>query len=205
VKDYSDKYSNKILKEYEKVNNCKTVEQLRSCEGNARKIYFEFLKEFLSEEFSFYKRERKPPTDPINALISFLNMVLYGVCLNQIFKTALNPTISFVHEPSQARYSLALDVADIFKPLFVDKIILTMINRKQIKIEDFDRKLNYCVLLPYAKKKMLTEFHKKLDTSIVYPKMRRKVKYKELILFECYKILKHIIGAEKYKAFRIWW
>ncbi|MDL0298323.1 CRISPR-associated endonuclease Cas1, partial [Clostridioides difficile] len=73
-----------------------------------------------------------PPKDPVNALMSFGNSIMYTNVLSEIYKTQLDPTISFLHEPSTKRFSLSLDIAEIFKPIIIDTIIFSLINNKRI-------------------------------------------------------------------------
>jgi CRISPR-associated protein Cas1 len=77
-------------------------------EGRMRKIYYEAFNVILKNGFEFQKREKRPPTDPINALISFGNSLMYTTVLGEIYKTQLDPTVSYLHEPSTKRFSLSL-------------------------------------------------------------------------------------------------
>ncbi len=101
---------------------------------------------FLKEDFSFEKREKHPPSNPMNALISFGNSLLYTTILSECYRTQLNPTISYLHEPRERRFSLCLDLSEIFKPLIVDPIIFRLINTGVITTGDFDQDLNGCYL-----------------------------------------------------------
>jgi len=125
--------------------------------------------------------------------------------LRAIHQTQLNPTISFLHEPGDRRYSLALDLAEIFKPILVDRIIFKLINRKEIKKEDFDRKTSYITLKEKGKKTFVKAFEDRLNETIQHRTLKRKVSYKHLIRLECYKLIKHIMRIEAYKPFKIWW
>ncbi|MGC8585817.1 MAG: CRISPR-associated endonuclease Cas1, partial [Thermoplasmata archaeon] len=122
----------------------------------------------------------------------------------EIYNTYLHPSISYLHEPSERRFSLALDIADIFKPLIVDRIIFTSINNKIIKKDDFDNETNY-YLKDNAKKKFIELYNEKLETTVMHKQLKKKVSYRRLIRLEAYKIIKHILGDEDYKSFRMWW
>src|SRR5947207_3219725 len=78
------------------------------------------------------------PSNEVNAMISFVNSMCYTLCLDMIYHTQLNPTISFLHQPGERRYSLALDLAEIFKPVLADRLIFSLLNKKQIQDCDFD-------------------------------------------------------------------
>lgn len=194
-----------IENERELMKKANTIQEVMGAEGRARKKYYESFNKFLKEDFYFYKREKRPPTDPINALISFGNSLMYTTVLGEIYKTQLDPTISYLHEPSTKRFSLSLDIAEIFKPLIIDSIIFNMINKNMIKKEDFDTEDDICYLNELGKKKFIKEYEIKLKTTIKHRALNRKVSYRGLIRLECYKIIKMLIENEKYKPLKAWW
>jgi len=102
--------------------NTVDIPQLMGLEGNVRQVYYKAFDEILND-FNMGNRTKQPPENEVNTLMSFGNMMCYAACLGQIYHTQLNPTISFLHEPGYRRFSLALDVAEIFKPLLVDRTI----------------------------------------------------------------------------------
>ncbi|MFD1423439.1 type I-B CRISPR-associated endonuclease Cas1b [Laceyella tengchongensis] len=108
----------KILEEKRMLARVHQITELMGIEGRIRKIYYSAFNDLCKNPFfRFEKREKRPPTDPMNALISFGNGLLYTDVLRELYKTTINPTISFLHQPTRKRYSLCLDVAEIFKPL----------------------------------------------------------------------------------------
>lgn len=187
------------------MNNSKCITELMGAEGRGRKKYYEAFNYFLKEDFSFKSRQKRPPIDPINALISFGNSIMYTTVLGEIYKTQLDPTISYLHEPSTKRFSLSLDIAEIFKPLIVDTVIFTLINKNMITKKDFIIEEGLCYLNENGKKKFIREFENKLNTTIKHRALNRKVSYRYLIKLECYKLIKAIIGEEEYKAIKVWW
>jgi len=196
---------NLINQEYDKIASVNSIEELMSCEGRARDIYYQAFNKFLREDFSIEKREKHPPTNPLNALISFANSLVYTTVLSEIYHTQLNPCVSFLHQPGERRYSLALDIAEIFKPLIGDPIIFNLINNRIIAIEDFDKELNFCYLKEEGRKKFVKLFDEKMKTTIKHRKLKRNVSYKTIIRHECYKLIKHLLGEEEYKPFKAWW
>jgi CRISPR-associated protein Cas1 len=146
-----------------------------------------------------------PPSNEMNALISFGNAVCYAACLGQLYHTQLNPTISFLHEPGMRRYSLALDLAEIFKPLLVDRTIFALLNKKVLQADDFERKANGCWLKEKGRKRFMEAWDKRMGETIQHRKLGRSVSYKRLIRLECYKLSKHILGMDPYVPFVIWW
>lgn len=194
----------KIKQERQKVLEARFIDELMGAEGRMRKYYYEAYNDIL-KNFKFEKREKRPPKDPVNALISFGNSIMYTTVLGEIYKTQLDPTISFLHEPSTKRFSLSLDLAEIFKPLIIDPVIFTVVNNKIITEKDFDVQEGICFLNEDGKKKFISELERKLNTTIRHRKLNRNVSYRMLIRLECYKLIKHIIGDEVYKPLKAWW
>lgn len=180
------------------------IDELMGIEGNIRQIYYNCFDVILND-FSMNGRSKQPPKNEVNALVSFGNMMCYTLCLGQIFHTQLNPTISFLHEPGYRRYSLALDIAEIFKPLLVDRVIFRVLNKKEIQAKDFDAQLNSITLKEGAKKVFVKAFEEKLNETIKHRSLNRSVSYKHLVKLECYKLTKHILSMEEYKPFKAWW
>ena len=92
-------------------------------EGNIRKQYYAAWNIIINQEISFEKRVMHPPDNMINSLISFVNTLIYTKVLGELYRTQLNPTISYLHEPGERRFSLSLDLAEVFKPLIGDRLI----------------------------------------------------------------------------------
>lgn len=182
----------------------KDVADLMGREGNIRQIYYAAFEEIIPG-YTMGNRTKRPPSNEINALISFSNMMCYTLCLDQIYHTQLNPTISFLHEPGYRRYSLALDVSEIFKPILVDRLIFSMLNKKILNESDFEKKLNYCLLNTKGRKKVLRNWEERLQKTIKHRKLNKNVSYRHLVKLEMYKIIKHIMNIEEYKPFKAWW
>lgn len=189
------------------ISTATTITELMGIEGKIRFLYYQCFNAILkNEDFYFEKREKRPPTNPINALISFANSLMYTAVLSELYKTQLNPTISFLHEPGVRRYSLSLDLAEIFKPLLMDNLIFMLINKKMINKEHFeyiDERI--CLLNEQGKKIFIKEFEKKMSTTIKHRTLKRQTSYRFLIRLECYKLIKHLIDDEDYKALKAWW
>jgi len=180
------------------------VEMLMGLEGNIRQVYYAAFDSILND-FAMDGRSKQPPKNEVNALVSFGNMMCYTLCLGQIYHTQLNPTISFLHEPGYRRYSLALDLAEIFKPILVDRVIFKVLNKKEIQAKDFDVQVNSVVLKDAARKTFVRAFEERLNETIKHRSLNRSVSYKHLVKLECYKLTKHLLGMEEYKPFKSWW
>lgn len=192
IKDYMDE-----------IENVESINALMSLEAHVRKLYYSCIERITQWEFQ--ERSIRPPHNPLNALISFGNSLVYAQILKAIYETPLNPTISYLHEPSERRFSLALDIAEIFKPVLSDKLVLRLIDLKIIKEEHFERALNFAYLTEEGRKIFVRLFDETLEETIVHRRLRRRVKYKTLISLELYKLIKHLLGEKKYKPLKVWW
>ncbi len=187
-----------------KLPSTTAINELMGIEGNIRKYYYEAF-ELIINGFSMSGRSYRPPLNEVNALISFGNMMCYSQCLRAIHQTQLNPAISFLHEPGERRFSLSLDLAEVFKPLLVDRVVFKVLNKKEIQTSDFEEKLNRVLLKNRGKKTFVAAFESRLNETIKHRSLNRSVSYKHLIKLECFKIQKHILGIEEYKPFKMWW
>lgn len=188
----------------EKIDTSTEINELMGIEGNIRKWYYEGF-ELIIDNFEMNGRSMQPPRNEVNSLISFGNMMAYSETLRAIHKTQLNPTISYLHSPGDRRYSLALDISEIFKPIIVDRVIFKVLNKNIIQKKDFDIQLNRVVLKEQAKKKFIEAFESRLEETIEHRALKRKVSYKHLIKLECYKLQKDLLKIEDYKPFKMWW
>ncbi len=187
-----------------KITTTRAIDELMGIEGNIRKNYYEAF-ELIINNFSMDGRSYRPPQNEVNALISFGNMMCYSQCLRAIHQTQLNPTISYLHQPGERRYSLALDLAEIFKPILVDRVIFKVLNKKMIQTQHFEASLNRVILKENGKKIYVKAFEDRLLETIKHRTLNRSVSYKHLIKLECYKLQKHLLNIEDYKPLKIWW
>jgi len=189
---------------FSKIRDVDEVDKLLGLEGNYKIIYYKsFNKIIKNENFFFEKRTKRPPTDFLNALISFGNSYLYAVCLSEIYKTNLDPRIGFLHSVTFRRFSLNLDIAEIFRPILVDRAIFNLVNKKIININDFNEDVGICYLNEEGKKKFLQLLEEKLSTTIKLKKTNRSVSFRNLIRLELFKIQKHLLSDEEYNPFVI--
>lgn len=117
------------------------VDEVMGIEGNIRQLYYSAF-DVILDDYNMGLRTKQPPENEVNALISFGNMMCYTETLKAIYNTQLNPTISFLHSPGDRRYSLCLDVSEVFKPIIVDRVIFKVLNKRILGKSDFDMKLN---------------------------------------------------------------
>jgi CRISPR-associated protein Cas1 len=188
-----------------KLDFASNINQLMGIEGNIRKKYYSAWNIIINQDIEFTKRTKRPPDNMINSLISFANSLIYTTTLSEIYKTQLNPTISYLHEPGEKRFSLSLDISEIFKPLIADRMIFSLLNKNKITIDDFDEESNFTYLKENSRKKIIEDYDIRLERTIFHKELNRDVSYRYLIRLECYKIIKHLIGEKEYSGFRIWW
>lgn len=181
-----------------------SVEELMGIEGQIRQYYYEAFN-LIINDFDMSGRSKQPPQNEVNALMSFGNMVCYTLCLRAIHQTQLNPTISYLHKPGERRYSLALDIAEIFKPIIVDRVIFKVLNKKEIQAKHFDKKMNRCLLNISGKKVFIKAIEDRLQETIQHRSLKRSVSYRYLVKLECYKLAKHLLSIEEYKPFKMYW
>lgn len=190
---------------YSHVKYCKNIPELMGMEGNIKKTYYSTWQNIINTGIDFERRERRPPKNMINTLISFTNTLIYTKVLSEIYKTSLNPTISYLHEPSEKRFSLALDIAEIFKPLLADRLIFSILNKKIISENDFEKGVDNICMKEKAVQKITEELNKRCKTTISHKDLGRDISYLYLMRLECYKIIKHLMGEQEYVPFKIWW
>lgn len=181
------------------------VDETMGVEATARRAYYSTFDEILPDGFVFDGRRYNPPDNETNSLISFGNALVYSNVVSAIRATALDPAVSFLHEPGERRYSLALDIADLFKPLLADRVIFRLLNRGQLSTDDFETDLNSCLLTEHGRETFSKEFEETLEKTIDHPELDRKVSYQYLLRLEAYKLKKHLLTGEPYKPFKRWW
>ncbi len=198
-------YLAKIEELSDKINSQKNINTLMAIEGNIRTVYYNGWNEIIkNRSFAMGKRERRPPKNMINALISFGNSLAYIEVLRQIYQTHLDPRIGYLHSTNFRRFSLNLDVSEIFKPILVDRIIFTLINKKMLGKKHFLKELKGTYLNEKGRMIFLREFDSRLKQTVRLPNIGD-TSYVRLIRIELYKIEKHLMEEKKYKPFVARW
>lgn len=201
VKETLDWIKGDMKVNLEAANNIKQIMQV---EGEIWYRFYSEFKNILPQDFIMNKRVKRPPDNPINALISFGNTLLYGKTITAIYNTHLDQRVSFLHEPSEGRFSLSLDISEAFKPVIVFKTIFSLVNKKKIQVsKHFDKKLNYCLLNEQGRKIFITAFEEKMESVFMHEKLKRKVTYRNAIKLDCYKMIKFILENKEFKPFSL--
>ena len=163
------------------IEKCKNTEQLRGVEGEAASRYFSVFDDLIlqqKKDFYFSTRVRRPPTDPVNAMLSFSYTLLSGMTASAIYCVGLDPYVGFMHKDRPGRASLALDLMEELRSVFADRFVLSVINKRIINKSDFFEKENGAVYFTDdGKKKFLQSWQMKKQTTIVHPFLKEKVEW----------------------------
>lgn len=193
-----------FIESIEKIEiKCKKIDELMGREAQLWKNYYDAF-ELMFPSMPLITREYRPPANEMNALISFGNSLLYSTFINMIHDARLSPAVSYLHEPRERNMSLALDMADVFKPVIVERIIAKIVNNDIIKEEHFIRKGGY-YLNEHGKRIFIKAYKEKLESSVFHRKMKRHVSHEELMKMEVFALKKHLLENVRYRSFRAWW
>jgi CRISPR-associated protein Cas1 len=189
------------------VSKSEDIASLMGIEGNARHRYYQFFDRLNTDPaFQMVTRTRRPPTNRMNALVSFLNSMCYILALSQIYRTYLDPRIGFLHETNFRSFSLNLDVAEIFKPVLVDRTIFSLVNKGEIQEKHFEKQSGGGIYLnEKGREIVLRAWEERIKKTIEHPRLKRNVSYRGLVRMEVYKIQKHILEGEKYSPYVSRW
>lgn len=163
------------------IGNCQSIEMLMGVEGSAAKIYFSVFDQLIlqqKDEFFFKERSRRPPMDNVNALLSFLYTLLTNEVASALETVGLDPYVGFLHQDRPGRVSLALDMMEELRPVFVDRLVLSMINRMQINGKGFVRKESGGVIMTDdLKKQILTAWQDRKKESLIHPYLNEQIMF----------------------------
>lgn len=186
------------------LTNADNIKKILSVEGELWQRFYSTFKYILPEDFVMNKRVKRPPDNPINALISFGNTLLYTKTISAIYQTHLDQSISFLHEPTEQRFSLSLDLSEVFKPIIVFRTIFELVNNHKLKIDKhFDKKTNYCLLNDSGRQIFIEAFEARIESKFQHSKLKRKISYKTAIKYDGYKLIKYLYEGKEFKPFSV--
>lgn len=189
----------------EEVPKATNIQTLMGLEGNARINYYSAF-DYIINDFKFEKRSKQPPHNEVNALISYGNMLLYTACMNAIYASTLNNTISYLHSPGARRNSLALDLSEIFKPFLIDRLIFELFNKKMIQSKHFRKEGNMCMLTDKGKEVFLSAYRDMMKETFTHRSLKKKVSKRFLLVLEARKLMKYVTGIDsEYIPFKAKW
>ena len=190
-----------LKRDMENAKRCESLESLLGFEGSAAARYFGAFREMIrppgdgvTDAFDFVHRNRRPPPDPVNAMLSFS----YGLLMRTIAVTlgavGFDPFRGFYHQPRYGRMALALDIMEPFRPILADSVVITAINTGEIKASDFERAGNVCALKDDGRKRFVQIFERRLSVEIIHPLFGYKLSYRRLIELQCRLLARHLAG-----------
>ena len=186
------------------VEQSKDVKELMAYEGEVWMRFYADFKYFLPEDFVMNKRVKRPPDNPINALVSFGNTLLYTKTISAIYQTHLDQRISFLHEPSEGRFSLSLDLSEVFKPVIVFRTIFDLVNNHRLQVEKhFEKNVNYCILNEEGRKIFVKAFEERMESVFEHSRLKRKATYRTALKLDCYKLIKNILEDKEFVPFSL--
>jgi len=163
------------------VQACKTIGDLMGFEGSAAKIYFGVFDHLIlqqREDFSFKERSRRPPLDNLNSLLSFLYTLLTNDAASALEVVGLDPYVGFLHQDRPGRPSLALDLVEELRPVFADRLALSLINRRQIAGKGFTQKESGGILMDDdTRKTVLTAWQERKKEEILHPYLKERIPF----------------------------
>lgn len=182
------------------------VASLRGIEGEAAQVYFSVFAHFIrSEEFTFTVRSRRPPLDPMNALLSFLYAMLGHDCRSALESVGLDPQVGFLHADRPGRASLALDLMEEFRPILADRLALSLVNRRQLTAKDFIIEEGGAVrMTDTARKAVLVAYQERKKDELTHPFLDEKMTLGLVPHIQAQLLARHLRGdVDGYPAF-IW-
>ena len=163
------------------IQNSQTKVQLRGYEGEAASIYFGILDQLIlqqKKEFVFQGRNKRPPQDPVNALLSFAYTLLTNTITSALETVGLDPYVGYLHTDRPGRASLSLDLIEEFRAVLADRFVLSLINRKMITGKEFKKQENGAVRMDdEARKRVLVEWQNRKKEVITHPYLQEKVEW----------------------------
>ncbi|GAB2607019.1 type I-B CRISPR-associated endonuclease Cas1b [Streptomyces capparidis] len=186
--------------------DCHTSEEIMGQEGNFRRTAWEILDTLLPPWLRLNGRTRRPPTNAGNAFISYANAIVYARVLTTLRTTPLHPAVGFLHsDTDRRRNTLALDLAEPFKPLFAERLLRRAAAQKSLKPSDFETDIGRASLSKDGRKKVSTLIRDELATTVHHRSLKRKVSYEEILHLEALKLVRLCLEDRPYKPFRPWW
>jgi CRISP-associated protein Cas1 len=179
----------------EQIGSTRETRDLMGIEGMIHQVYYPAWKT-LDPWLDFGRRVRRPPNNPVNCLISFLNQMVYTAVRHEAFKTHLDQSLSWLHSPSSGRASLSLDLAEPFKPVLADALIFRMARRRMVKDNWFDERDGVCLLTDVGRRHVAEQFSTRLEEPV------QGRSYREWMYREALNLERQVMGVAEYAAFR---
>lgn len=175
-------------------------------EAKAKQEYYHLFDIVCAQTlFSFNRRSTNPPENEINAMMSYGYAVLYSDILCYVYRSSLLAEISFIHSANTKKATLQFDIADIFKSIIVDRLIIRLIRRKQITTEDFIYESNSCYMNENGCRIFIKEYEKQMKITVYDNRSKRKYSYRQLLKKEVYELSNYIEKGDSYASYKARW
>lgn len=173
--------SNLLKNSLKMIQECDFIEQLRGYEGEAATVYFRVFNEMIlqqKKDFDFQGRNKRPPVDNVNAMLSFVYTLLTNHIVGALECVGLDPYVGFMHTDRPGRVSLALDLIEELRSVLADRFVLSLINKKIVQKKDFQKRENGAVLMSDdARRMILTEWQNKKKETLTHPYLKEKIEW----------------------------
>ncbi|MDJ0901649.1 MAG: CRISPR-associated endonuclease Cas1 [Xenococcus sp. MO_188.B8] len=193
-----------INSDLEAVESVTNIDALRGYEGTSAARYFPALGQLITNnDFQFSQRHRQPPTDPINALLSFGYTLLFNNVLALIISEGLSPYFGNFHYGEKKKPYLAFDLMEEFRSLIVDSLMLNLINKSILMLEDFEQVAGDegIYLTDKSRRKFLNQFEKRMNEQIIHPELQYQISYREVIQLQVKLYKRSLLASNAYEPF----
>ena len=206
IRDHKDKVDvprlqtaiDSLSRSLEKVERENDLDKLRGIEGDSAETYFSVFDELITSQkdgFKFEGRNRRPPLDNVNAMLSYVYTLLYHDMISACEVVGLDPAVGFMHRDRPGRLSLALDLMEEFRAFFADRLVLSLINRNEISANQFEKTASGAVIMnEIARKTLITAYQKKKETVLSHPYVEKKMHLAILFQIQARLLARHIRG-----------
>ena len=179
---------------------CAALESLLGIEGNAARNYFGAFNGMLKPKegdavnFDFNGRNRRPPRDPVNAMLSFVYSMLAKDCTTALLSAGFDPFQGFYHQPRFGRPALALDLMEEFRPIIADSTVLTLVNSGIVRSADFVRGAGAANMKPGARKALIEAYERRMDQLVTHPVFGYRISYRQVLEVQARLLARHVCG-----------
>ncbi len=181
------------------VKEQQTLDQVRGIEGIAAREYFSYWNDILKHGWTFPGRKRRPPSDPVNALLSFAYGLVRVQVTAAVHIVGLDPYIGYLHEVHHGQPAMVLDLMEEFRPLVADSLVISIINNREIKLEEFTNSLGAYRLSDRGRKKFLQAFERKMNDEFKHPVFGYRCSYRRAIELQARLLGRHLQEKVAYK------
>lgn len=190
----------------QRASHRQTLDSLRGIEGQAAVVYFQGFARLLRRNFNFKKRSRRPPTDPVNSLLSFGYTLLYNEAISALVAVGFDPYMGFYHKVNYGRCSLALDLMEEMRPAIADRLAINLVNLEIIKPEDFQIADNQGTYLSSeGRKRFLREYERMMIAEFANRRTNERTSFRRALHEQALAMQRAVIKRVAYEVFQGWY